>query len=447
MTHSTLWLAQIQFFSGFGFMLMFLVLEFGLAWVLLFFRIMATRSAFDAGWMAAYRFWVRVFALAFILSFAAGMPVLIQFGSLWPELMEKAGNVAGPLLAAIILSMFVFKSCFLGAMLFGMRKLSDAVHTIMVAMVALGVTLSSFFLISLISWTHTPTGAALVDGHYVVSDAMQVVFNPALPVYGALFVAVSLLAVAFLMMAVVAGQAGRNPSGESYPAVFKTAMIVAVAGLVLHVAALGGTTRLAAQYHPAKAAAVAGYWQSGTPPDLVMAGWPDSQTASNRFDWTVKGKGASWLATDEQGQWRGLDQFSGMTPPLALMFWSFRIAVLTGVLMGAVLALLTWRLRRHQYDPALLTEGWRRTLRVMGALGGVTVLACVAYIQFGVFPYAVYETITLSEVMSSLSVPSMVFSNLLYGSCYVMLLVGFLYLLRYIARYGVIPVARRRGRA
>src|SRR5690625_3968106 len=52
MTHTTLWLAQIQFFSAFGFMLLFLVLEFGLAWALLYFRIMALRAHAPAGWMA-----------------------------------------------------------------------------------------------------------------------------------------------------------------------------------------------------------------------------------------------------------------------------------------------------------------------------------------------------------------------------------------------------------
>ncbi|EJC60895.1 transmembrane cytochrome oxidase [Alcaligenes faecalis subsp. faecalis NCIB 8687] len=55
--------------------------------------------------MGAYRFWVRLFALAFILSFAASMPVLIQFGSVWPGLMEQVGDVIGPMLAASMLSL------------------------------------------------------------------------------------------------------------------------------------------------------------------------------------------------------------------------------------------------------------------------------------------------------------------------------------------------------
>ncbi|MEC4601378.1 cytochrome ubiquinol oxidase subunit I, partial [Burkholderia vietnamiensis] len=76
-------------------MLLFLALELGLAWVLLYFKI-RTFGNTAAAWMGAYRFWVRLFALAFILSFAASMPVLLQFGSVWPGLMEQVGDVIGP---------------------------------------------------------------------------------------------------------------------------------------------------------------------------------------------------------------------------------------------------------------------------------------------------------------------------------------------------------------
>src|SRR5690625_2295912 len=103
MTHLTLWLAQTQFFSSMGFMLLFLALELGLAWTLLYFRIRAM-GAQGGPWMAAYRFWARVFALAFALGFAASFPVLIQLGSLWPGLLARIGDVAGPMLAAGILS-------------------------------------------------------------------------------------------------------------------------------------------------------------------------------------------------------------------------------------------------------------------------------------------------------------------------------------------------------
>src|SRR5690606_27563829 len=150
-------------------MVLFLSIELGLAWLLLYFKLRSHGHDHSA-WTAAYRFWARVFALAFILSFASSLPVLIQFGSLWPSIMDKMGDVAGPLLAAGILTAFVFKSCFLGAMLFGQRYLSDRVHTLIVFMVATGVAVSSFWLLALLSWMHTPTGARFIEGQYQVQS-------------------------------------------------------------------------------------------------------------------------------------------------------------------------------------------------------------------------------------------------------------------------------------
>jgi cytochrome d ubiquinol oxidase subunit I len=94
---STLSLARAQFVASLSFLALFLAVSLALAWVLLFFKIRARWSG-HGGWTAAYRFWVRIFALAFVLTLAASVPVLIQIGSLWAGLMDKIGNVAGPLL-------------------------------------------------------------------------------------------------------------------------------------------------------------------------------------------------------------------------------------------------------------------------------------------------------------------------------------------------------------
>src|SRR3546814_1441351 len=100
--------------------------------------------------------------------------------------MGKIGNIDGPLLAAGILSAFIFKSCFLGAMLFGQRHLSEKAHGLIVFTVALGVTVSSFWLVALLSWMHTPAGAVLVDDSYQLGAWSDVLFNPSLPWYAGL---------------------------------------------------------------------------------------------------------------------------------------------------------------------------------------------------------------------------------------------------------------------
>ncbi len=446
MTYSTLWLAQTQFFTSLGFMLLFLALELGLAWVLLYFKLRALGRN-PGVWTAAYRFWVRVFALAFALSFAASLPVLIQLGTLWPGLISKIGDIAGPLLAWAMLSAFVFKSCFLGAMLFGQRRLSPTAHIVVVALVALGVAITTFFLLVLLSWMHTPTGATLINNQYVISDGWQVVFNPALPWYAALFVLVSFLSVGFLMMGVVAVQSQRHPVDISDRLVVKTGLYLVAAALVLQVFAVAGTGYVTASHQPARAAATAGYWDSGKVPDLVLFGLPEAGQGVNRKIWSWRDAGASWLGRDPQGQLRGLDQFAGMQPPAALTFWSFRIAVLTGIAMMLTTLLGMWKLRRVDYDPGVLTLSCQRVLGGMAFSGWVMLLSGLAWLLFGALPYAVTGTITLSEVLVGSSFEALLAGYIVYLAVYGVLLFGFFQLLGHIVRYGVVPIARRRGRA
>lgn len=446
MTHSTLWLAQIQFFSSLGFMLLFLVVELGLAWVLLYFKLRSLGLQ-RAAWTQAYRFWVRVFALAFILSFAASMPVLIQLGSLWPTLMEKIGDVAGPLLAAGILSAFIFKSCFLGAMLFGQRHMSERMHALIVFMVAFGVTLSTFWLLVLLSWMHTPVGAVLVDGSYRVEDWLAILASPALPWYAGLLAFTSALTVAFLMIGMVAGQSLRRRTDESARLVFATGLWIAAVSVVCLGVVAAGSNAMTAAFHPAKAAATAAYWHSGPSSDMVLFAWPDENTGNNRAAWVVGDAGAAWLAKDERGELRGLDQFAGMAPPVALTFWSFRLAVLFGLFMGAAVGLTLWRGRRSGHDPCAMSPRWRRLLAVMTFSGWVLLLCGMAHVLLGAFPYAVTGTITVSEVMGNTPFDTLMAGYVAYLAVYGTVMAGFFQMLRHIGRYGVVPVARRRGRA
>lgn len=446
MINSELWLSQIQFFVSLGFMSLFFVIELGLAWVLLFFKLRAWQSG-DSSWTAAYRFWVRVFALAYVLTFAASMPVLIQFGSLWPSLMDKIGEIAGPLLAAAIVSTFVFKSCFLGVMLFGQRSLSDRMHTAVVLMVALGVTIAAFWMVVLQSWMQTPAGASLVDGQYRVVDWMQVVFNPSVGWYGGLLALTSALTVAFLMLGVTARHTLLRPLEESGRVVFKTALAIATASVVLYGALGIGAGQMVARYQPAKAAATSGYWHTGTQPDIVLFGWPDPVSQSNLGAWGWPHAGGLWLGADSQGRLQGLDQFSGMSPPISLTFWSFRLMMFVVLLMGGISWVTFFWVRNKGYDPAALSRRWRRVLIIMTFSGWVVCLAGLCHALFGLYPYAVNGTVTLSEISSGAHNDVLLGGLIAYLAFYFVFLLGFFQLLHYIERYGVVPVARRRGRA
>src|SRR5690606_2364172 len=129
-----------------------------------------------------------------------------------------------------------------------------------------------------------------------------------------------------------------------------------------------------AAVQPAKAAAAAGYWSSGETAPWVLFGWPDAAAQRNRAQASIGRVPDGWLARDAAGRLQGLDGFSGMLPPVAGVFWSFRIVLLAGVAMALVAGITLAWLGRRRLDPSALPRAWLRVLAGSGWLGG---LACV----------------------------------------------------------------------
>jgi len=440
-----LWLAQVQSFLSLGFLAVFAALSLGLAWLLTWFRLRSLRRRAHAGWLAAYRFWVRVFALALTLAFAAGVAALIQLPGLWPGLPERISAVGSPLLALALVGVFCVKVCFLGAMLFAERRLSASVHAFVVGMVAVGITLTMACLLLLGSWTQTPAGAVLQNGQFQVQDWAQALGNPSMPWYLGLTLAGSLLGAACVVLAVTAWQGAGRAANPPERLAFRTSLAVALFSALALAALLPGLGRVTAVHQPAKAAAIAAVWQSSPAPDLTLLAWPDAGQARNRAAWTLPHAGGLWLGTDAQGRARGLDQFAGMHPPVALVFFSVRGAWVVGAL--TLLTLLYMSVRRWRTAPDGLSRRERACLIWLGSAGAWLLLFGVATLVFGTWPFAVQDAITLGEVLTDAPVGALIASLAASIVVYAVLLVAFVGMLRHAARYGVIPVTRHRGGA
>ncbi|RYF53301.1 MAG: cytochrome ubiquinol oxidase subunit I, partial [Comamonadaceae bacterium] len=200
---------RTQFMGSLGFLVFFMSVSLGLSWMLLLFKWRAGRGG-NVAWLAAYRFWVRIFALALVLVLGGGVAVLFQMGALWSGLMERIGNIAGPLLGYAVISVFVFKSCFLGVMLFGQRRVSERMHTFAVAMVAIGQCVALFWLVVLQAWLENPQGARLFEGRFQVYDWAAVILHGSLTWRMGVLACSAALAAAFLILGVTAGQALRR---------------------------------------------------------------------------------------------------------------------------------------------------------------------------------------------------------------------------------------------
>ena len=70
---------------------------------------------------------------------------------------------------------------FLGIMMFGWQRVPRAMHLVATSMVALGGSISAFWILVANSWMQTPAGGHMVNGHFVDRQLSQAVFNPDMP--------------------------------------------------------------------------------------------------------------------------------------------------------------------------------------------------------------------------------------------------------------------------
>lgn len=451
MTQTAWVLSLTQFYLGLGFMLFFLALELGLAWVLFVLRVRARRGGPA---LLAYRFWVRIYALALIIGFAASLPLLLQLGTLWPDFMNRAGEVAGPLLAMAVLTAFVFKSCFLGAMLYGQRSLSERSHVAVVGMVALGTSLTAWWVVVLLAWLQWPVGTTFSDSHYRITDWPALLGAGAAPALFGVLVTGGLMLAATLMLSVTAQRTRARPSDEGDRSVFAGAAWLLLAVVVLQAGLAGWLGRQLLPVQPARAAAVVPQWQSGPPEPLALLAWLD--VAGSRNAWALTGPRLpeGWLPAPPGagtaapgGTLQGLDDLRGMRPPVWLTYATSRLAaVLTGVLGILALAAL-WRGRRLAFEPDGLGPPGRFGLRGMAWVALGAQAAGWGHLMIGSLPYAIYGTVTLREIGTVQGEAALWLVLALQVLVYGGLVLGFRQLLGHTMRYGVVPVARHRGRA
>lgn len=340
-------LARIQFAANMTFHILFPTISISLAWVLLFFKLRFVRTKAQH-WMDAYQFWVKIFALTFALGVVSGITMSFQFGTNWPGYMEKVGNIAGPLLAYEVLTAFFLEATMLGVMLFGRERVSERMHTIATLLVAGGTTLSAFWILALNSWMHTPAGFEVIGGKAHVTSWLQVIFNPSFPYRFTHMLLASGLTVAFLVAGISAYRWLRKERGAEVMASLKTGVYLAAVLIPLQILAGDAHGLNTMEHQPAKLAAMEGIWKTQKGVPAVLFALPDEKTMTNRYEVAIPKLASLYLTHSWEGEVKGLDEFAGKHPPVAPVFWGFRIMVGMGMLMllvswATVFQLAPWR--------------------------------------------------------------------------------------------------------
>jgi len=421
MSADPLILARAQFGLNIAFHILFPSITIALAWVLVYLRVRIERTA-EAWLKRAYRLWVKIFALSFAMGVVSGITMSFQFGTNWPGFMQKAGNIAGPLLGYEVLTAFFLEATFLGVMLFGRDRVPAWLHTLSSFMVAIGTSFSAFWILALNSWMQTPQGFEIIDGQLHATDWWAIIFNPSFPYRFTHMMIASGLTAAFLVAGISAFQLLRNPRFESARRMMRLGIFVAAVliPVQIFVGDLHGLNTL--EHQPAKIAAIEGIWETESRVPLLLFALPNKEERRNDYAIAIPGMASFILTHDIDGEIKGLSEFAGKHPPVMQVFWSFRIMVGVGMLMLVLSWGALWYQLRRRESPRwllLLFAG-------MTFSGWVAVLAGWLTTEIGRQPYLVYGVLTTAEAASDVPASHIAITLVGYALVYSLLLVSYM---------------------
>lgn len=391
-------LARIQFAFTISFHIIFPAFTIGLASYLAVVEGLWLKTGRSV-YLDVYKFWVKIFSVAFGMGVVSGVVMSYQFGTNWSIFSDKVSNVIGPLLGFEVLTAFFLEASFLGIMLFGAGRVSKGMHFASTCIVAIGTLISAFWILAANSWMQTPQGFIVgADGRLEPTDWLQVIFNPSFP-----YRLIHMTIAAYLTTAFVVGGVGafylwtkRHLPQAKIMLGMATIMAALVAPLQLYVGDLHGLNTL--EHQPVKVAAMEGIWETENGAALRLFGWPDEKEETTKYSLEIPKLASLILTHNLDGEVKGLKAWpKEERPPVAIVFWSFRVMLMIGMLMIA-----TGIMSAIQYFRGkLFTTRWLHGAWIfMIPSGFMALLAGWFVTEVGRQPYVVYGILRTKEVVS-----------------------------------------------
>jgi cytochrome d ubiquinol oxidase subunit I len=335
---------------------------------------------------------------------------------------------------------FFLESGFLGLYLFGRGRVSKGAHWFSVLMVAVGATISAFWIIVANSWQQTPAGYIIQNGRAELVSFSEAVFNPSTLVRYFHTVDAALVCGAFFMAGIAAYFLRRQREVPFAQRAMKVSIVFGLVVSILEVVPFGHEhARQVARTQPEKFAAIEGLYASQTGAPIVLFGYPINPPPELKAKVEIPGI-LSWLAFgDPNAPIRGISEFPlENRPPLWLTFVSFHNMVILGMYFIAMMALATWMLFRKTL--------WnnRKILSLFLWSIPLPVAACqLGWIaaEVGRQPWIVYNLLRTSDAVSvTVSGGEILFSIILFGLVYLLLGVLYVFLLTRKVQHGPEPL-------
>ncbi len=384
----------------------------------------------NPAWDRLALFWTKVFAVVFGMGVVSGIVMSFQFGTNWSNFSYATANFLGPVLSYEVVTAFFLEAAFLGVLLFGRNKVPEGVHLFAAIMVAIGTFISSFWILSANSWMQTPAGFDVIDGRFHIVSWMDAIFNPSFWYRFTHMALASFLTGGFVVAGVSAWFLLRKRDVEANKKALSMCLwlLLILAPAQAVVGDFHGLNTL--EHQPTKVAAMEGNWETSTHVPLLLFAIPDQENQRNLFEIGIPNLASIVLTHSAEGEVPGINAVpEDEQPPVAIVFWSFRIMVGLGFLMiGVALAGLFLRRKGRVYDSPL----FHKVLVGMIVSPFVAVLAGWIVTEAGRAPWLVYGVMSHAEGLTpSLTGGMALFTLIGYIGVYsVVFLVGLYYLTR-----------------
>jgi cytochrome d ubiquinol oxidase subunit I len=430
-----LFLARLQFALTIGFHFLFPPISIGLAWLLVIMEGLGWRKG-DEMYVRMGKFFGKLLALTFAIGVATGIVMEFQFGMNWATYSKFVGDIFGAPLAAEGIFAFFLESGFLGLYLFGRNKVSKAVHWFSILMVAVGATISAFWIIVANSWQQTPAGYVIRNGRAELTSFYDAVFNPSTVIRYLHTMDAALIAGAFFVAGIAAYLILKGKEIDLAKRAMKIAVVFGLIVSVLELFPLGDyhATQVA-QTQPEKFATIEGLTQTQSNAPLVLFGVPTNKPPELGMKIEIPGL-LSWLVYgDANAPVKGLNEFAPENlPPFIFTFVSFHSMVALGTFFVLVMLAAFIQMRRN----ILWENKW--LLKILLWSIPLPLAACqLGWItaEVGRQPWIVYGLLRTSEAYSvSVTAEEILFSIILFGLVYLLLGILYIYILVQEVKHG-----------
>jgi cytochrome d ubiquinol oxidase subunit I len=436
---TALLLSRLQFAFTVSFHIIFPAFTIGLAAWLAFLEALSLATGRPV-YRRLFDFWLRIFSVAFGLGVVSGIVMAFEFGTNWSELSRRTGPIQGPLLLYETFTAFALEASFFGILLFARSRAPRWFYLFSCVMVALGTTLSAFWIMVNNSWMQAPTGMHLAaNGNFVPDNWKDIVLSPVVWVRFPHMLLAAYVTSAFCVAATGAWYLLQGWDRAEARTMLR--MGLGIAAVLVPVQMLFGhlNGEYVVRHQPAKMAAIEARWHDEKPASEVLLAWPDVANRRNLFAIKLPAPVGSLIDSDSLTAGEvGLESIPPEDwPPVLIPFFAFRIMVGCGVAM----LLLAWAGSWLALDDRLGTRRWLLwAIFLSFPLGFIATLTGWFTAEVGRQPWAVYGMLRTAEAATPYLTPRDVALTLLvFGAIYVLIFAaGTLYIYR-LLRQGPLP--------